>query len=147
MPVTEDPANQPRPLTLADVLTDAAPSPWLISGEQHEDEAEGQHCLPWHVPGNWPYTVIHQFQPGPIMGRGDGYEISRGTQDENNARLIRAAREMAEAIHCALICLDAAATVRQSTTDRTGFVADARARLQEAERAVTGPMQFGRPVR
>lgn len=149
MSTESDPANAPvEPLTLLRVLRDAAPLPWLLTGEQNDDQVEGLEAaptLPWHVPGNWPHAVIHQFQPGPIMGRGDGYSIADGMQNEADARLVRAAREMAEAISYALTCLypcDADATpfeMRQA-------IGMAKERLREAERAVIGPIPTAKPV-
>ena len=142
-----DRANPPvAPLTLLDVLRDAAPLPWLLTGEQHETQAEGEPTLPWHVQGAWPHAVIHQFQPGPIMGRGDGYSIADGMQNEANARLVRAAREMAEAISYALTCLDAVPVGHVDAEWLAPMLQDARDRLREAERAVIGPIPTAKPV-
>lgn len=131
-------------VTLVDVLEGASPGPWLLSGEQYLSQVEGEPSLPWHVPGNWPFAVIHQYDPNTYhLGRGDGFQIAGGVQELANARLVRAAREMAEAIAVALALLD---PLPSSLTGILQHMHAARARLKQAEAAITAPIPMAKPV-
>lgn len=139
-----------RSVTLVDVLEGASPGPWLLSGEQNDDrpaQGENDPAPPWHVPGNWPFAVIHQYGPDTAhLGRGDGFQIAAGMQKMEDARLVRAAREMAEAIAAAIKYLDDALLDHMDWDRLAESIQTAHYRLKQAEAAITAPIPMAKPV-